>query len=103
MKGFRILPDDEGHGNPNVIILKDERNGGGGLEAVLSQWAGEELRKKLGKEEKKSDDKPKTKTFTKSEVTCWSLMLLFTAPWTGLWVLNALDKVKADWLLMLAK
>lgn len=95
MTKFRIIPDDD---NERVLVMPNQP-----IQDPVSMLEnyilGAEKIKKLLKEEKKEkeDEKKKPKMYTKSDVTCWSLILLATAPWTGLWILHALDAVKLQW------
>lgn len=100
---FKIIPDEEA--NTQTILLKTDGGHGNnlnGLDGIIGNWVSEQLRKSLEKkDEKKDDEKRKPKTYTKSDVTCWSLILLMTAPWTGLWILHALDAAKSQWAQLL--
>lgn len=95
---FKIIPEEEQ--NTQTIVLKTEPGNSGmnGLDSIIGNWVSEQLRKSLDKkEEKKDDDKKKPKTYTRSDVMCWSLLLMATSPWTGLWILHALDAAKSQW------
>lgn len=100
---FKIIPEEE---TPTqTIVLKTEGNQShpqamSGLDTIIGNWVSEQLRKSLEKkdEKEKKDDKPKAKSYSGSDVTCWSLLLLASAPWTGLWILRALDAVKLQWI-----
>ena len=96
---FKIIPEEEA--NTQTIVLKTDggHSGMSGLDGIIGNWVSEQLRKSLdkSKDDKKEDDKRKPKTYSRAELLCWSLLLMFSAPWTGLWILHALDNAKAQW------
>ncbi len=100
MTKFRIIPEEDQ--NTQTIVLKTDGGNGASFNDVVNSWLTEHLRKTLDKkDDKKDDEKRKPKTYTRSDVTCWSLLLLASAPWTGLWILHALDSAKLQWAQLL--
>lgn len=96
MTKWKMIPDEDS--NERVFMMPN--NTVQDPVSMLENYIiGAEKIKRLLKEEKKDkeEDKKKPKTYTKSDVTCWSLLLLASAPWTGLWILHALDSAKAQW------
>ena len=95
---FKIIPEDEP--NTQTIVLKTDpgpSNSLNNLDGIIGNWVSEQLRKSLEKKEDKKEDKPKAKTFTTSELLCWSFILMCSAPWTGQWIIHALDNAKIQW------
>ena len=97
MRKYRLVPD-EGSDEKVIVLGNDKR---GGLDSIIEDYVGEILKKTLGKktsdEEFELKKRRKPRIFSLSDVTCWSFVLLATSPWTGLWVLKALESAKLEW------
>lgn len=53
------------------------------------------------KDKKKDETKPKGRGYTHSDVTCLSLLLLATSPWSGQWVAKMYFAALHDWTILL--